>query len=296
MLISVVIPLYNKKKSILRTVSSVLQQTYEDFEIILVDDGSTDGGMETLESITDPRLKRYNKKNSGVSDTRNKAMELASGEVIAFLDGDDLWDPYYLERLHAMVSQYPDCGLYMQDSIDIPEKQAGQAKGSGTQQEIKRFINWEHFFYYRNFKTSALSVNKKKGLALGGFDPSLTIGEDLDFWLRLILSYPVCFLNEIHVFILQYDEEYHSRFVPKDFHKHLSYKLITQKDLYLNIKDNKDVRFIMNKMIFYALLGFHKDHNHEAVSILSKNLSFLHLNWKDKIKFILHRFGLYSIR
>ena len=59
MLISVVIPLYNKKKSILRTVSCVLQQTYKDFEIILVDDGSTDGSLECLESITDPRLKRY---------------------------------------------------------------------------------------------------------------------------------------------------------------------------------------------------------------------------------------------
>lgn len=294
MLISVVIPLYNKKKSILRTVSCVLQQTYKDFEIILVDDGSTDGSLECLKSITDPRLKRYRKKNTGVSDTRNKGMEWASGEVIAFLDGDDLWDPFYLERLHDMVASYPDCGLYMQDSIDIPAQEANQAKGTEEHQEIKKFNNWEHYFYYRNFKTSALAVNKAKAIELQGFDQSLTIGEDLDFWFRLILSYPVCFLDEIHVFILKYEEEYHSRFVPKDFSKHFSYKLVFKKDLYLNLKDNKDVHFIMNKIIFYALLGFDKDKNTEAVRILSKNLSFGRLNWKDKIKYILHQCHLYS--
>lgn len=294
MLISVVIPLYNKRKSIWRTVSCVLKQSYPDFEIILVDDGSTDGSMETLETITDPRLKRYRKENSGVSDTRNRGMQLARGEIIAFLDGDDLWDPFYLERLRNMAEKYTDCGLYMQDSRDIPAGEADQAQGSDTQKEIKRYTDWEHYFYFRNFKTSALAVNRQKALALGGFDQSLTIGEDLEFWFRLILSYPVCFLDEIHVFILKYEEEYHSRFVPKDFRKHVSYKLVNRKDLYLKIKDNRDVRFIMNKMIFYALMGFHKDKNKEAAKVLRSELSFSLLNWKDKIKFILHYCGLYS--
>lgn len=294
MLISVVIPLYNKKKSILRTVTCVLQQSYTDFEIILVDDGSTDGSMEALASITDPRLKRFSKTNSGVSDTRNRGMEYASGDLIAFLDGDDLWDSRYLERLYDMATRFPDCGLYMQNSVDIPAQLAGQIQEGETGKEIKRVTNWEHYFYFRNFKTSALAVNRNKARALGGFDTTLTIGEDLEFWLRLILSHPVCFLDEIHVFILKYEEGYHSRFVPKDFSKHLSYKLVHHKDTYLKIKDNADVRFIMNKMIFYAFLGFSKDRNKTASGILKKNLSFVRLNWKDKIKYLLHSVGLFS--
>lgn len=119
MLISVVIPVYNKKKSIRNTLQTVLDQVYKDFEVLVLDDGSVDGSIQEIEDIKDSRLRIISKENTGVSDTRNQGIREAKGDVIAFLDGDDLWDPYYLERLHAMICKYPDCGLYMQNSVDI---------------------------------------------------------------------------------------------------------------------------------------------------------------------------------
>lgn len=291
-LISVLIPVYNKKKSLRRTVDSVLNQTYTDFELLVIDDGSTDGSMEVLRDIQDNRLRCFRKENTGVSDTRNFGMRKAQGKVVAFLDGDDLWTPLYLERLHDMIVRFPDCGLYMQNSMDIPVSQVGTIKSNAEQKEIQRYENWEHYFYYRNFKTSALAVNRCKALELGGFDKSLTIGEDLDFWFRTLLSAPVCFLDEIHVFILKYEADYHSRLVPLDYTKHFSYKLITQPELYLSLKDNIDVRKVMNKVIFFAWLCFTKDKNEVAVRLLSKHIRFSLLNYKDKIKYILYHLGL----
>lgn len=292
MLISVVIPVYNKKKSIRNTLLTVLNQVYTDFEVLVLDDGSDDGSIEEINDIADSRLRIISKENTGVSDTRNQGIRESKGEVIAFLDGDDLWDPYYLKRLQAMVLKYPDCGLYMQNSVDIPATEANTVRGDTVEKEIQRFDNWEHYFYYRNFKTSALSVNRKIALQLGGFDRTLTIGEDLDFWFRILLSSPVCFLDEIHVFILKYETEYHSRLVPLDYTKHYSYKLVTRPDLYLSLKDNKDVRKVMNKIIFFAWLCFTKDKNTEAVRLLYPHIHFKLLNAKDKIKYILYHMGL----
>lgn len=295
MLISVVIPVFNKRKSIRNTVLSVLNQTFTEYELIVVDDGSTDGSMDELADIADVRLKRYYKKNTGVSDTRNYAMKLASGRIIAFLDGDDLWDTSYLQRLSDMVVAFPDCALYMQNSRDVlAEDIDGCWSTPEVRAEIKVYSNWEHYFYYRNFKTSALAVNKTKALELNGFDASLTIGEDLDLWLRLILSGTVCFLDEIHVFILKYGSDYHSRFVPEDYRRHLSYKLVAKRGEYLALKDNRDVRYIMNKMIFYALMDFTKDKNVEAVNLLSSQLKFSLLCMKDKIKYVLFRLNLWN--
>lgn len=291
-LISVLIPVYNKKKSLRRTVDSVLNQTYTDFELLVIDDGSTDGSMEVLRDIQDNRLRCFRKENTGVSDTRNFGMRKAQGKVVAFLDGDDLWTPLYLERLHDMIVRSPDCGLYMQNSMDIPVSQVGTIKSNAEQKEIQRYENWEHYFGYRHFKTSALSVNREHALSLGGFDSTLTIGEDLDLWFRTLLSAPVCFLDEIHVFILKYEADYHSRLVPLDYTKHFSYKLITQPELYLSLKDNIDVRKVMNKVIFFAWLCFTKDKNEVAVRLLSKHIRFSLLNYKDKIKYILYHLGL----
>lgn len=293
--LSVVIPLYNKRKSIRRTLNSVLNQVYADFEVLVIDDGSTDGSMEEIADLQDPRIRRIHKENSGVSDTRNLGMREAKGDYVAFLDADDLWEEHYLLRVNDMIQHSPDCGLYMQNSVDIPVSQLEQFPLKDAQRmKIESYENWEHYFYYRNFKTPALTVNRHKALALGGFDRTLTIGEDLDLWFRLLLAHPVCFLDEIHVQILIYESDYHSRLVPTDYRKHFSYKLVTQPQLYLSMKDNPDVRRVMNKVIFYAWLCFTKDKNKEAVSLLKKNIRFGLLNYKDKIKYVLYHLGLFD--
>ena len=104
---SVVIPLYNKEKYIKKTLDSVLNQTYSNFEIIVVDDGSTDKSCEIIESIKDDRIHLIHKKNGGVSSARNRGIQEAKGEFIAFLDADDEWLPNKLEKQYILHKKNP---------------------------------------------------------------------------------------------------------------------------------------------------------------------------------------------
>lgn len=111
-MISVVIPLYNKEKQIANTLRSVFAQTYTDYEIIVVNDGSTDNSVAVVESLNDPRIRLVHQKNAGVSAARNRGIEEARGEYIALLDGDDEWKPILLESMLALAKKYPSCNVF----------------------------------------------------------------------------------------------------------------------------------------------------------------------------------------
>jgi len=110
---SIVIPLYNKTHTIRKTLESVFLQTFQEFEVIIVDDGSTDDGVSVInEFITDPRIKIFQQENQGVSVARNNGVAQAKYEHIAFLDGDDEWLPQYLEKMKECIGLYPDAGMF----------------------------------------------------------------------------------------------------------------------------------------------------------------------------------------
>lgn len=110
---SVIIPLYNKEQTIIRTLYSVLTQTYQGFEIIIVNDGSKDDGLNRInENISDSRIKIINQENQGVSAARNRGVAEAKKDYIAFLDADDEWLPGYLEKVKEAINLFPDAGMY----------------------------------------------------------------------------------------------------------------------------------------------------------------------------------------
>src|SRR5690554_3129002 len=99
-MITVIIPLYNKERSILKTVSSVLTQSFTEFELLIVNDGSTDNSLQMVSSLKDPRLRIINKENGGVSSARNTGIKEATNEWIALLDADDLWKEDHLKNFY----------------------------------------------------------------------------------------------------------------------------------------------------------------------------------------------------
>ncbi len=110
---TVVIPLYNKAHMIMRTLASVLTQTYTEFEVIIVNDGSTDGSLDVISNFTsDARIKIINQENQGVSAARNKGVACAKYDYIAFLDGDDEWLPGYLEKVKEAIDLFPNASMY----------------------------------------------------------------------------------------------------------------------------------------------------------------------------------------
>ena len=109
---SIIIPLYNKEKFIENTIQSALNQTFLDFELIVVSDGSTDRSLELVKAFKDQRIKIYTIRNGGVSKARNFGIQKASTNLIVLLDADDLWKSNHLEELYNLRKAHPNCGLY----------------------------------------------------------------------------------------------------------------------------------------------------------------------------------------
>src|SRR5690554_1294971 len=111
LLMSIVIPCYNGERFIRETINSVINQSYSNFELIILNDGSTDKSLEIIESIKDNRIQVINKTNSGVSDTRNKGLQISKGSFILFLDADDIIEPKFLETAILVLSENEELGF-----------------------------------------------------------------------------------------------------------------------------------------------------------------------------------------
>lgn len=110
---SIIIPLYNKEKYIQRAVDSVLNQTYQNFELIIVDDGSTDGSLSAIKNYTgNPKIRIISQNNKGACSARNTGINSAMYKYIIFLDADDAWMENFLKEICNLINQYPDCGIY----------------------------------------------------------------------------------------------------------------------------------------------------------------------------------------
>ena len=114
-MISIIIPLYNKEQSIEKTVHSVLSQSYNDFELVIVDDGSVDQSVAVVKGMTDERIKLIQKKNGGVSSARNSGIHAAKNEWIAFLDADDLWHVNFLRSVVEVIDKVHDVQVITTD-------------------------------------------------------------------------------------------------------------------------------------------------------------------------------------
>lgn len=186
MKVSVIIPLYNKEHYIKGTIESVLSQTFKDLEVIIINDGSTDASEDIAKSINDPRIKTYTQINHGVSYTRNRGIDLAKGDYIAFLDADDKWKPNYLEKMIMLAEKYPFYHIFCsaQDGRPIPTLPLGVT------------IIYDYCKYDYIFWTGCLLIKKEVFRNVGGFRTGIQLGEDLDMWLRIACKYTTIYLNE----------------------------------------------------------------------------------------------------
>ena len=143
---SIIIPLYNKAPYIERAINSVLNQSLQNFEIIVVNDGSSDGGEKIVTKLEDERLKLVSQKNAGVSAARNKGALEAKSEYLAFLDGDDTWEPNFLSELVKLIADFPNAGIYgTSNSFIYPNGKKVARKGwNGKSMYIQYFSPVAH--------------------------------------------------------------------------------------------------------------------------------------------------------
>lgn len=199
-MITVVVPLFNKEKSIKNTINSILNQSYEDFELIVVDDGSTDNSLNIVRSIKDPRIKILTKRNGGVSSARNAGIKKAGSNYIAFIDGDDVWLPWHLETIHRMINEFvdPTVGGYCTRIV----KSKHVEENSTNENKIEQGILIENYVKLASGTNSVLSSSsfavKKSCLEeVGLYDEELTYGEDVELWYRLFRKYKLILSNNV---------------------------------------------------------------------------------------------------
>jgi glycosyltransferase involved in cell wall biosynthesis len=198
-LISVIIPLYNKDFSISNTLSSVLSQTYINFEIIIVNDGSTDRSLERIKQFSDSRIQLFNQENKGAAMARNFGIEKAKGELIAFLDADDYWFPNHLEEIVRLYNDYPNCGIYCSRySMKISKNKILKIDyGSHLNSNYRGIVKdiFSSSMYYRVALTSALAIPKKIFGNYFMFNPKVSSGQDLELFTKIALEHKVAITN-----------------------------------------------------------------------------------------------------
>lgn len=197
--VSVIIPLYNKQKYITRVLDSVFAQTYNDYQVIVVDDGSTDNGPEIVKRYTDPRLKLIRQENFGPGAARNKGVAQSSSQFVAFLDADDEWMPIFLETCVKALQGNPDCDLAAStyylgaQGKDITNifRHHGMTEGPWQLNADISDHQLQHAIYILN---SSSAVFKRSVIEkYGGFYSKnhCQYGEDFYLWIEVIFNHKI---------------------------------------------------------------------------------------------------------
>lgn len=177
-LVSVTLPVYQGERYVAAAIESVLAQTYRALELIVVDDGSTDGTAQVLDSFGD-RIRRHHQPNRGLSATRNRGMGMAKGEILAFIDADDLWEPNKLEAQVAVLRAHPEVDLVFTHirqfhSPDLSEQARAQLC---VPEEV-----------LPGPSATTCAVRRLAAEKCGGFDESLRVGEFIDWYSRALAA------------------------------------------------------------------------------------------------------------
>lgn len=261
-----------------KAINSVLSQTYREFELIVVNDGSTDDSLEVVRNL---QLSTFNfqlltQSNLGVSIARNNGVKVAKYDYIAFLDADDWWEPTYLEEMKRLIEEFPQAGIYGSGYFLI-KNGVKRIATVGVEADFKKGeIN-----YCRTYSntlcmplwTGATIIRKTIFESEHGFKPSLKLGEDFDLWIRVVQKYPVVILNK-SLSNYNQDVELAHRAIGEKLYEPHEHMLFTD---YGALQSNPEFRFLYERLAVYGLLPYYLagKNKKEVTRILSG------IHWKN---------------
>ncbi|WP_179333231.1 glycosyltransferase family 2 protein [Winogradskyella costae] len=248
---SVIISVYNKEKHIQHTIDSVLTQSFIDFEVIIINDGSTDKSEDIINRFNDQRIKLLSIKNQGASNARNTGIKAATSDYIALLDGDDIWETSYLQYMYDAIRKFPEIKVFTVGIAQKYDHKVVPVPYSFKQTELYGIHNYFKASKRYTLITSSSVVFKKSAIEKSGvFDTSLITGEDTDMWIRFGLHFEILFINKL---LAYYNYDAYS---------------LSNRTFDLEKKPNFDTYFEQEKNNRF-LKGF-LDRNRYSLAILSK--------------------------
>ena len=270
MMFSVIIPLYNKESYVERAIQSVLAQTFLDFELVVVDDGSWDGSIEVAKSVVEnhSNCHLYRQQNMGVSMARNNGVALSQGKYLCFLDADDWWEPTFLEEMSRLVEDFPDAGIYGTNYTIVNEtKHKTRVAEIGVEEGFEKgYINYcKTYTKTMCMPLTSISVAIPRSVfdEMGGFPQGIKLGEDFLLWMRIALKHKVALLNKPLANYNQ-DVDAATRGVKSSGYDPDSFMTFHFNQFAEDEKVNKDVKMLLDRLRVYSLLRFRLTNTHAS--------------------------------
>lgn len=262
MFFSIIIPLYNKAPYVAKAIESVLSQSFTDYELVIMDDGSQDESFsiasKTIEGHSNCHL--YQQQNAGVSMARNNAVALSHGEFLCFLDADDWWEPLFLEEMSRLIKEFPEAGIYGTSYTIVNEtKHKTRVAPIGVEPGFEKgYINYCQVYtktLAMPLWTGAVCVPRHVFNEMQGFPKGVKLGEDFLLWIRIALKYKVAFLNKPLAYYNQ-DVDAPNRGVGH-LHRPEEHMLWRLSDLEDVEHTNQDYKQLIDKLRVYSLMPYY---------------------------------------
>lgn len=266
---TVVIPLYNKAPYVAKAINSVLSQTFLDYELVIIDDGSTDDSYtvaaKSIVGKCDCFI--YRQANAGVSMARNNAVSLSRGDYLCFLDADDWWAPNFLEEMSGMIDAYPEAGIYgVGYTIVNKTRNRTRIAPIGVEQEFEKgYIDYCRVYaktLAMPLWTGAVCIPRPIFDEMQGFPKGIKLGEDFLLWIKIALKYKVAFLNKPLAFYNQDVEEVNRGVIRKGYDPD-TFMTFHFDQFEEEEKKNPDLKVLLDRLRVYSLLRFRIANSHK---------------------------------
>ncbi|MDG1730035.1 MAG: glycosyltransferase family 2 protein [Algibacter sp.] len=279
---SVIIPLFNKEEYIEETLLSVLNQTFTDFEIIVVNDASTDKSLNKAKTVQEKRIKYFeNEKNLGLSATRNRGISLAKGEIIALLDADDIWLPDFLENIKLLHKKFPEASIYGTDYLEKYDNKTVLEPQKNIPKNLKnKYFLIDDFFnanmYQCIFCPSSLAFKKNISKNQDVFNPNITYAEDIDFYIRFGFKFKTAYCYKASL-----EKNFN---VPSQMtRKGISEETIPDLDYFENwTKDNNSLKKYLDLYRYIFAYQYKMEKSIKKKRTILKNINYNNLSLKQR--------------
>lgn len=285
---SIVVPVHNKENYIKQTLSSILEQTYSNFELILVDDGSIDSSSSVCDeyALKDSRIKVIHQENGGVSFARNTGIKAATKDLVAFIDADDIWDKNYLLNMNDLIENFPQVDIYSSKYVPIQNGEIGFSENYFPLQGkfvlfdlIERCAEKVRFPIH----SSSVIIKKKAIEKAGYFDERIAVFEDYDLFVRIALHSKVAYLNTqpLSFYNLDVPVESKARGAMPDLNKHW----ITYFEKFKNeTKNNPNLKLLIDRAILTQLMNYNRQTEYrKKIKNILKQVNRKHFALKYKL-------------
>lgn len=274
---SVIIPLYNKAPYVAKAIGSVLAQTFTDYELIIIDDGSKDNSfslaLKAIEGSNNCHI--YKQENAGVSVARNNGVALSQGDYLCFLDADDWWASTFLEELSKLIDEFPDAGIYGTGYTIVNEtRHKTRVSPIGVESGFEKgYINYCQMYaktLAMPLTSISVAIPRLVFDEMKGFPKGIKLGEDFLLWIRIASKYKVAFLNKPLAYYNQ-DVDAANRGVGR-LHKPVEHMLWNVGFLAEEENTNPDYKLLIDNLRAYGLLPYYlsKEYHEAAKQELEK--------------------------